>query len=60
MPTSIDAAALTTASWVTLTQVAFRLTLGYTEPQVAREIGVSQKVVSTRLDDLRDELRRLG
>jgi hypothetical protein len=56
VPTTINAATLTTASWITLTQIAYRLALGFNEREVAREIGVTQKVVAARLDDLRDEL----
>ncbi len=42
---SIDADALTTASWVTLTQVAFPISLGYSEKQVARQLGWTHKAV---------------
>jgi hypothetical protein len=38
MPTSIDAAALTTASWITLTTVGVRLVCGFSEREVAREL----------------------
>jgi len=48
--------ALTTASWVTLTQVAFPISLGYSEREVARELGVPRKQVEQRLDLLRSEL----
>jgi len=49
--------ALTTASWVTLTEVGFRMSLGYSEREVARELGVPRKQVEQRLDVLRSELR---
>jgi len=55
-PSSIDPMALTTASWVTLTQVAFPISLGYSEREVARELGVPRKQVEQRLDLLRSEL----
>ena len=42
---SIDADALTTTSWVTLTQVAFPISLGYSEKQVARQLGWTHKAV---------------
>lgn len=58
VPTSIDAGALTPASWVTLTQVGFRLALGFTERQVAKELGWPQKMVKARLDTLRAELAK--
>ena len=56
VPTGIDAGALTTESWVTLTQVGFRLMLGYTERQVAAELGWPRREIEARLDALRDEL----
>jgi hypothetical protein len=55
-PTSIDAHALTTASWTTLTTIGFRLVCGFTEREVAMQLGVPRKQVVERLDALRDEL----
>jgi DNA-binding CsgD family transcriptional regulator len=48
--------ALTTASWITLTEVAFRISLGYSEREVAREMGVTRKQVAQQLGELREEL----
>ena len=56
LPTQIDAMALTTASWLTLTQVGFRMSLGLSEREVARELGVPKKQIEQRLDALREEL----
>jgi biotin operon repressor len=33
---------------------------GYSEQEVARELGTSRRWVSTRLDELRAELEQLG
>lgn len=48
--------ALTTSSWITLTQVAFRMSLGYSERDVARQLGQSKGTIEHRLDLLRSEL----
>jgi hypothetical protein len=57
IPTSIDAMALTTASWITLTRIAFPISCGYSVRDVARRLGQPQKWVTERLDELRDELQ---
>lgn len=56
LPSSINPMALTTASWITLTEVGFRMSLGYSEREVAKELGVPKKNVEQRLDVLRSEL----
>jgi len=56
VPTSIDAATLTTASWTKLTTIGFRLVCGFSEREVAKELGVPHKQVAAQLDALRDEL----
>lgn len=48
--------ALTTASWITLTQVAYPISLGYSEREVARTLGETKRQVEQRLDVLRSEL----
>ena len=48
--------ALSTASWVTLTQVVFRISSGYSEREVARELGQTRREVEASLDLLREEL----
>ena len=55
-PSTIDPMALTTASWITLTKVAYPMSLGYSEREVARELGVPKKQVDQRLEALREEL----
>jgi hypothetical protein len=55
-PTSLDACALTTASWITLVNIAFPLSLGFSEREIARQLGLRQKQLVERLDALRDEL----
>jgi protein-arginine kinase len=57
VPTSIDAYALTTASWSTLVQIAFPLSLGFSEREVARQLELPLKQIVERLNELRDELR---
>lgn len=59
VPTSLDAYGLTTASWVTLTTVAFPISLGYSEREIAKQLGVPHKQVAAQLDALRDELARV-
>jgi len=56
LPSTLDPMALTTASWITLTEVGFRMSLGYSEREVAKELGVPRKQVEQRLDLLRSEL----
>ena len=57
LPSTIDPMALTTASWLTLTQVAFRISLGLSERDVARELGETRRDLEARLDMLREELK---
>jgi hypothetical protein len=57
IPSTIDAMALTTASWITLVRIAFPISLGYSVRDVARKLGEPQKWVTERLDELRDELQ---
>ena len=47
---------LTTESWITLTQVAFRISSGFSEREVAKELGQTRREVEARLDVLREEL----
>lgn len=56
IPSQIDPMALTTASWLTLNEIAFPMSLGYSEREVARGLGVPKKQVATRLAGLREEL----
>ena len=39
VPTHIDASALTTASWIALTQIAYPISLGFSEREVAARPG---------------------
>ena len=55
-PSSLDPMVLSTASWVTLTQVVFRISSGYSEREVARELGQTRREVEASLALLREEL----
>lgn len=56
-PLGIDPSVLTTASLNTLQQVAFRISLGYSEREAGQQLGITTSEVKGRMDVLRDELR---
>ena len=59
-PSTIDAMALTTSSLLTLQEVAFPLSLGLSEREVAKQQGKTRRELEGELDMLRSELEQQG
>jgi len=55
-PSKIEGMGLTTASLLTLQNVAFPLSLGYSEREVAKAQGLTRAQLQAGMDALRDEL----
>jgi len=54
--TTIDRTSLTHEAQWTLTQVAFRISLGFSEREAARDLGMTTAAVKGKLESLREEL----
>lgn len=59
IPTELRWEQLSDRSQAILRVVAARIMLGYSEREIALELGTTRRWVSSRLDELRDELKRL-
>lgn len=59
-PTTIEPMDLTTASRLTLQTVAFPISLGLSEQEIARGQGKTRRQIQGELDMLRDELLGQG